>query len=179
MCRERLKEWVPIGLLKEFRHFAIRGNAADMGIGIVLGAAFSRFIESLVSDIILPPVGLLLAQINFADLYISLNGHYYPSLSDAKEAGAATINYGVFLTTSIRFLIVFFSVFLVVRQLNRWRKPGQDPINSMTRKECPYCCTSIPSKAVICPNCSTSLREEDQSPALTIHFGKGSNASKQ
>ncbi|WP_322098517.1 large conductance mechanosensitive channel protein MscL [Pseudalkalibacillus hwajinpoensis] len=166
-----------IGLLNEFRHFAIRGNAADMGIGIVLGAAFSNFIDSLVSDIILPPVGLLLARINFSDLFISLNGHYYPSLSDAKEAGAATINYGVFLTTSIRFLIIFFSVFLVVRQLNRWRKPGQDPINSMTRKECPFCCTPIPSKAVICPNCSTSLREELEPPSLKVHVRKSSRTS--
>ncbi|MCA0989515.1 large conductance mechanosensitive channel protein MscL [Guptibacillus algicola] len=149
-----------MGLLHEFRQFAIRGSAADMGIGMVLGAAFSTFIDSLVTDIILPPIGLLLARINFSELYISLNGHYYSSLSEAREAGAATINYGVFLSTAIRFMIIFFAVFLVVRQLNRWRRPGQDPINAMTRKECPLCCTAIPSKAIICPNCASSLREE-------------------
>ncbi|WP_347552678.1 large-conductance mechanosensitive channel protein MscL [Pseudalkalibacillus hwajinpoensis] len=148
-----------------------------MGIGIVLGAAFSNFIDSLVSDIILPPIGLILARINFSDMFISLNGNYYPSLSDAKEAGAATINYGVFFSTSIRFLIVFFSVFLVVRQLNRWRKPGQDPINAMTRKECPYCCTPIPSRAVICPNCSTSLEMEYEQPSLSVHIRKNSSSS--
>ncbi|MGB7999738.1 MAG: large conductance mechanosensitive channel protein MscL [Anaerobacillus sp.] len=176
MCRARVKEWIPIGLLNEFRHFAIRGNAADMGVGIVLGAAFGQFIDSLVSDMILPPVGLVLARINFSEMFISLNGHYYPSLSDAKEAGAATINYGVFLTTSIRFLIIFFAVFLVVRQLNRWRKPGQDPINAMTRKECPFCCTSIPTRAIICPNCSTSLGQEP--PSLSVHIGKASSSRK-
>lgn len=149
-----------MGLLHEFRQFAIRGSAADMGIGMVLGAAFSSFIDSLVTDIILPPIGLLLARINFSELYISLNGHTYSSLADAREAGAATINYGLFLSTGLRFLIIFFAVFLVVRQLNRWRKPGQDPMNAMTRKECPLCCTAIPSKAIICPNCSSSLREE-------------------
>ncbi|MFD1019144.1 large conductance mechanosensitive channel protein MscL [Thalassobacillus hwangdonensis] len=146
-------------LIQEFRQFAIRGNAAEMGIGIVLGAAFSGLIDSLVTDILLPPVGLLLAKMNFTDLFISLNGVAYSSLNEAKEAGAATINYGLFISTSIRFIFILFAVFLVVRQMNRWKKPHQRPIDSMTRKECPFCCTPIPSKAIICPNCGSELKE--------------------
>lgn len=169
---------VPIGLLNEFRQFAIRGSAADMGIGMVLGAAFSGFIDSLVTDVILPPIGLVLARINFTDLFISLNGQYYSSLSEARDAGAATINYGLFLSTTIRFMIIFFAVFLVVRQLNRWRKPGQDPINAMTRKECPLCCTPIPSKAIICPNCSSSLKEEGGSKRPTLQFSSKVSSRK-
>src|SRR5699024_10732668 len=149
-----------MGLFQEFRQFAIRGNAVDIGVGVVLGAAFSGFIDSLVKDILLPPIGLLYSKINFQDLYISLSGKTYPSLEKAKEAGAATINYGEFLTASIRFMIILFTVFLVVRQLNRWKKPHQHPIDSMTKKECPYCCTSIPTRARICPNCSTPIERK-------------------
>ncbi|WP_275577003.1 large conductance mechanosensitive channel protein MscL [Thalassobacillus pellis] len=147
-----------IRLFHEFRQFVKRGNAADMGIGIVLGAAFSGFIDSLVTDILLPPIGLVLAKINFSDLYISLNGGNYPSLLAAKEAGAATVNYGLFLTAAVRFLLVLFTVFLIVRQINRWKQPNQDAIAAMTKKECPYCCTSIPFKAIKCPNCGTLLK---------------------
>lgn len=160
-----------MGLFQEFRQFAIRGNAVDIGVGVVLGAAFSGFIDSLVKDILLPPLGLLYSKVNFQDMYISLDGTTYPSLEKAKEAGAATINYGVFLTASIRFVIIFFTVFLVVRQLNRWKKPHQHPIDSMTKKECPYCCTPIPTRAVICPNCSTPINKTENGktgPTLRI-----------
>src|SRR5699024_1263236 len=101
-----------MGLFHEFRQFTVRGNAVDMGVGVVLGAAFSSFIESLVRDILLPPIGILNSKIDFENLYISLNGHTYPSLQAAKEAGAATINYGLFITTSVRFIIILFVVFL-------------------------------------------------------------------
>ncbi|MGM8365614.1 large conductance mechanosensitive channel protein MscL [Virgibacillus sp. W0181] len=150
-----------MGIFHEFRQFAIKGSAVDIGVGVVLGAAFSGFIDSLVKDILLPPIGLLYSKINFQDLYISLTGATYPSLDRAKEAGAVTINYGLFITTSIRFIIVLFAVFVVVRQINRWKKPHQHPSDSMAKKECPYCCTPIPLQAIICPNCSSSLKKEE------------------
>ncbi|WP_235182841.1 MscL family protein [Gracilibacillus boraciitolerans] len=109
----------------------------------------------------LPPLGLLYARMDIENLHISLSGRTYTSLADAKEAGAITINYGLFISTSIRFMIILFVVFLVIRQMNRWKKPHQHPLDSMTKKECPYCCLSIPpTRAVICPHCSTSLEEE-------------------
>ncbi|MDC3413276.1 large conductance mechanosensitive channel protein MscL [Aquibacillus sp. 3ASR75-11] len=163
---------VYIRFLKEFRRFVIKGNAADMGVGIVLGAAFSGLIDSLVKDILLPPVGLILAKVNLSELYISLSGRHYTSLAEAQEAGAATVNYGVFITNFIRFIFVLFAVFIVIRQLNRWKKPNQDPAVSMTKKECPFCCTSIPSQAVKCPNCSSELDQRTidykRSPKLKI-----------
>lgn len=151
-----------IRLFREFRQFAMRGSAAELGVALVLGVAFSGFIDSLVSDILLPPIGLILAKMNFSDLFISLSGGSYSSLAAAKEAGAATINYGLFLSSFIRFIITLFAVFLVVRQLNRWKKPNQDVVAAMTRKECPYCCTSIPAKASICPNCGSSLQPHNE-----------------
>ncbi|MBH0231670.1 large conductance mechanosensitive channel protein MscL [Halobacillus yeomjeoni] len=144
-----------MGLLREFREFTVRGSAVDMGVGMVLGAAFSGFIDSLVTDLLLPPVGLLLAKMNFEDMFISLSGTMYPSLAAAKEAGEATINYGLFITAVVRFIIILFAVFVVVRQMNRWKKPHQNPVHSMTKKECPFCCMPIPSQAVICPNCAS------------------------
>ncbi|TRM10306.1 large conductance mechanosensitive channel protein MscL [Lentibacillus cibarius] len=150
-----------MGLFQEFRQFAIKGNAVDIGVGVVLGAAFSGFIDSLVKDIILPPIGVLYSKINFQDLYISLSGMTYPSLEKAKEAGAATINYGLFITASVRFIIILFTVFLVVRQINRWKKPHQHPLDSMTKKECPYCCMPIPTKAIVCPNCSSTIKKQE------------------
>nr|WP_254901657.1 large conductance mechanosensitive channel protein MscL [Thalassobacillus devorans] len=152
-----------IRLFHEFRQFAMRGSAAELGVALVLGAAFSGFIDSLVTDILLPPIGLILAKMNFSDLFISLSGGSYPSLAAAKEAGAATINYGLFLSSFIRFVIILFAVFLVVRQLNRWKKPNQDIVAAMTKKECLYCCTSIPAKASICPNCGTTLKQNTDS----------------
>ncbi|MDC3422081.1 large-conductance mechanosensitive channel protein MscL [Aquibacillus koreensis] len=131
-----------------------------MGIGLVLGAAFSGLIDSLVTDVILPPIGVLLAKMNFSNLFITLGGEtHYDTLTKAQEAGVATINYGLFITSFIRFVIVLFVIFLVIRQLNRWKKPGQHPVDSMTKKECPYCRMSIPSKAIKCPNCSSDLDE--------------------
>ncbi|GGJ96437.1 large-conductance mechanosensitive channel [Lentibacillus kapialis] len=150
-----------MGLFQEFRQFAIKGSAVDIGVGMVLGAAFSGFIDSLVKDILLPPIGLLYSKMNFQDLYISLSGNAYPSLEKAKEAGAVTINYGLFITAFVRFMIILFAVFLVVRQINHWKKPHQHPIDSMTKKECPYCCTPIPSQAIICPNCSSTLEKQE------------------
>ncbi|MBD1223051.1 large conductance mechanosensitive channel protein MscL [Virgibacillus halodenitrificans] len=151
-----------MGLFKEFRQFTMRGSAIDMGVGMVLGAAFSGFIDSLVTDILLPPIGLLYSKMNFENLYVSLDGSSYPSLLAAKEAGAVTINYGLFITAVVRFIIILFAVFVVIRQINRWKKPHQHPIDSMMKKECPYCCMPIPIKASICPNCSSTLEKEPE-----------------
>lgn len=152
-----------MGMFREFRHFVLRGSAVDMGVGVVLGAAFSGLVDSLVRDILMPPIRMLYTTINIDNLYISLDGSTYPSLEAAREAGAATINYGEFMSAAIRFFIIVFIVFLVIRQINRWKKPHLHPMDTMTKKECPYCCTSIPSRATICPNCSSIIQETNTS----------------
>ncbi|GAB4075131.1 large-conductance mechanosensitive channel protein MscL [Barrientosiimonas marina] len=149
-----------MGLIRDFRQFVIRGSAVDMGVGVVLGVAFSGLINSLVKDILMPPIRFLYAKIGIQNMYISLTGDVYPSLEKAEEAGAITINYGLFTMAFIRFIIILFAVFIIVRQIKRWKNPHKHPIDSMTKKECPYCCLAIPSKAVICPNCSSWLQEE-------------------
>ncbi len=143
-------------MLKEFKSFAMKGNVLDMAIGIIIGAAFGRIVTSLVNDIIMPPIGIILGQVDFANLYINLSGTAYASLDEAKKAGAATINYGLFINTVIDFLIVAFVLFLIIRQVNRWtQKPA--PAAVPTTKECPFCCTAIPIKATRCPNCTSEL----------------------
>lgn len=142
-------------MFKEFKEFAMRGNVVDMAVGIIIGAAFGRIITSLVSDIIMPPIGVVLGRVDFSNLFLSLTGQQYANLAAAKAAGAATINYGVFINTVIDFLIVAFVIFLMVRQINRWSKPA--PAAAPTAKECPYCASSIPIKATRCPNCTSQL----------------------
>jgi large conductance mechanosensitive channel len=144
-------------VFKEFKEFAMRGNVLDMAVGIIIGAAFGGIVTSLVSDIIMPPVGRLLGHVDFSNLFISLNGQEYPSVAAAKAAGAATINYGIFINTIINFLIVAFAVFLLVRAVNRWTaKPA--PAAAPTTKQCPFCQTEIPVKATRCPNCTSQLQ---------------------
>ena len=142
-------------MFKEFKEFAMRGNVVDMAVGIIIGAAFGRIITSLVSDIIMPPIGKGLGQIDFSNLFINLSGKPYDTLAAAKAAGAATINYGVFINTVIDFLIVAFVIFLIVRQINRWNRPA--PATAPATKECSYCASSIPIKATRCPNCTSQL----------------------
>jgi len=142
-------------MLKEFKEFAMRGNVLDMAVGIVIGAAFGRIITSLVSDIIMPPIGLLLGKVDFSGLFLNISGKSYDTLAAAKAAGAATINYGTFLNTVIDFLIVAFVIFLLVRQINRWSKPA--PAAAPTTRECPYCVSAIPIKATRCPNCTSQV----------------------
>lgn len=141
-------------MLKEFKEFAMRGSLLDLAIGIVLGAAFGRTITSFVSDILMPPIGFLLGGLDFASLFISLRGGPYPSVAAAKAAGAPTINYGIFLTTVIDFVIVAFVLFLVVRQVNRMRR---EPEPTATTKPCPYCLSTIPLGAVRCPYCTSEV----------------------
>jgi large conductance mechanosensitive channel len=142
-------------MLKEFKEFAMRGNVMDMAVGIIIGAAFGRIITSLVSDIIMPPIGVVLGKVDFSNLFLNLSGKPYDTLAAARAAGAATVNYGVFVNTVIDFLIVAFVIFLVVRQINRWSKPTSAV--APTTKECPYCLSSIPIKATRCPNCTSQL----------------------
>ncbi|MFY9554804.1 MAG: large-conductance mechanosensitive channel protein MscL [Blastocatellia bacterium] len=140
-------------MLKEFKEFAMRGNVLDLAIGLIIGAAFGKIITSFVSDILMPPIGLLLGKVDFANLYINLSGGHYDTLKAAKDAGAVTINYGLFLGAVIDFLIVAFVIFLVVRQINRMKRKEDD-----VTKECPYCASSVPAKAMRCPLCTSDLK---------------------
>jgi large conductance mechanosensitive channel len=134
----------------------MRGNVLDMAVGIIIGAAFGRIITSLVNDILMPPLGLILGKVDFSSLFLNISGKSYPTLALAKAAGAATINYGIFLNDIIDFLIVAFAIFLLVRQVNRWAKPAPA---APTTKNCPYCATQIPIAATKCPNCTSEIRK--------------------
>jgi large conductance mechanosensitive channel len=142
-------------MLKEFKEFIMRGNVLDMAIGIVIGASFGRIVSSLVNDVIMPPIGLLLGKVDFSSLFVNLSGASYPSLAEAKKAGAAVIAYGTFLNTVLDFIIVGFVIFLLIRQVNRLKKKPApaDP----TTKECPHCLSVIPLKASRCAHCTAEL----------------------
>jgi large conductance mechanosensitive channel len=143
-------------MLKEFKEFAMKGNVLDLAVGFIIGAAFGKIVTSLVSDIIMPPIGLILGKVDFSNLFLSLSGKSYSSLAEAKAAGAATLNYGIFLNNIVDFLIVAFVVFLLVRMVNRWNQPA--PAAAPSTKECPYCASTIPLKATRCPNCTSEIR---------------------
>lgn len=145
-------------MFKEFKEFALRGNVLDMAIGIIIGGAFGKIITSLVNDIIMPPIGILLGNADFSNLFINLSGVAYKSLQAAKDAGAATINIGVFLNTVIDFVIVALVIFILIRQVNRFKKPSPAPAAPAT-KECPYCYSAIAIKATRCPHCTSQLPE--------------------
>lgn len=145
-------------MLKEFREFALRGNVLDLAIGIIIGAAFSNIVNSFVSDILMPPIGLLLGNTDFSDFFINLSGGRYESLAAAEEAGAATVNYGLFINTILDFIIIAFALFLIVRQVNRLqRQKEEEKPAEPTTKECPHCLTEIPIKATRCPHCTSRL----------------------
>lgn len=141
-------------MFKEFKAFIMRGNVLDLAVGIIIGAAFGKIVTSFVSDVLMPPIGLALGGVNFSDLFIDLSGKTYPTLAAAKAAGAPTINYGVFLSTILDFVIVAFVIFLLIRQINRFKRPVEVAV---TTRECPYCLTNIPLKATRCPNCTSQL----------------------
>ncbi len=143
-------------MLAEFKKFAMRGNVLDLAIGIIIGAAFGKIVSSLVNDIIMPPIGMILGNVDFANLYVNLSGGSYDSLKAAQDAGAATINYGVFLNTVITFIIVAFVVFLLVRSINKLIAPPPATPAPAT-KECPFCLTAVPAKASRCPACTSEL----------------------
>lgn len=147
-------------MFKEFREFAVKGNVMDMAVGIIIGAAFGKIVSSLVDDVIMPPIGLLLGKVDFANLYINLSGQAYPSMEAAQQAGAPLIRYGVFLNQVISFLIVAFAVFLLVKAVNRMRRQ-EDVVEEVPGKPCPFCQTSISEAAVRCPNCTSRLDEDE------------------
>lgn len=142
-------------MLKEFTDFALRGNMLDMAVGIIIGAAFGRVVSSFVTDILMPPIGLLTGKSDFSSKFINLSGKAYATLADAKAAGAATINYGVFLNAAFDFLIVAFAVFMLIRQVNRLKT--EEKPSAVTTKNCPSCFSAIPIKATRCPHCTSTL----------------------
>jgi large conductance mechanosensitive channel len=143
-------------MLKEFKEFAMRGSVIDLAVGVIMGAAFGKIVSSLVEDVIMPPIGRLLGHVDFSGLFINLSDKSYESLAAAKAAGAATLNYGLFINTVINFLIVSFCVFLVVRQVNRWTKKPEAAA-APTTKDCPQCAMTIPIAAKRCGHCTTQL----------------------
>ena len=153
-------------MLKEFREFAMRGNVVDMAVGIIIGAAFGTIVKSLVDDVIMPPIGLLLGNVDFSDLFITLKqgaaaAGPYATLELAKKAGAVTLSYGAFFNTIVSFLIVAFSVFMLIRGMNKLKRQQEAaPAAAPTTKECPHCLSTIPIKATKCAHCTSSLQAQ-------------------
>ncbi len=147
-------------MFKEFKEFAVKGNVLDMAVGIIIGAAFGLIVTSFVNDVIMPPIGLLLGNVDFSNIFAVLKegktaGPYH-SVAAAKAAGAVTMNIGLFINSIINFLIVAFAIFLLIRNVNRFKR--QEPAPAATTKECSFCFTAIPVKAVRCPNCTSELK---------------------
>ncbi len=145
-------------MLKEFKAFIARGNVLDLAIAVIIGGAFGAIVTSAVNDVIMPPIGLVLGKVDFKELFLALNGQSYATLADAKKAAAPVIAYGSFLNTVINFLIVAFFVFLVVQWTNKMKKPVPVAEVAPTTKECPLCASTIPIKAVRCPQCTSDLK---------------------
>ena len=152
-----------MGMMKEFKDFAVKGNVVDMAIGIIIGGAFGTIVKSLVDDVLMPPIGLLLGGVDFANLFVvpqdgATAAAPYGALSAAKTAGAVTINYGIFFNAIISFLIVAFAVFMLVRSVNNLRRQEEAPPEEPTTKECPYCFSTIAIKASRCPHCTSEFK---------------------
>ncbi len=149
-------------MLKEFKEFAMRGNVVDMAVGIIIGAAFGTIVSSLVQDVIMPPIGLLLGNIDFSNLFLVLKDGKvagpYATVALAKAAGAVTMNVGIFINTVISFILVALAVFLLVKSINQLKRQGEAPPAAPTTKECAYCFSTIPIKATRCPNCTSELK---------------------
>ena len=145
-------------MMKEFKEFVMRGNVADMAVGIIIGAAFGKIVSSFVTDILMPPLGLLLGKMDFSNLFLNLSDKPFATMAEAKAAGAATINYGIFFNNIIDFIIVAFAIFLLVRQINRLRRKTEVAPASPATRECPYCLSPIPLKAIRCPHCTSELK---------------------
>ena len=148
-------------MLKEFKEFASRGNVVDMAVGIIIGAAFGTIVKSFVDDVIMPPIGLLLGNVDFSNLFITLKQGAtlgpYLTLADAKKAGAVALSYGAFINTIISFIIVAFSVFFLVKGMNKLKRQQEAPPAEPTTKECPHCLSTIPIKATRCAHCTSNL----------------------
>jgi large conductance mechanosensitive channel len=149
-------------MFKEFKEFAIKGNVIDMAVGIIIGAAFGTIVNSLVQDVIMPPIGLLLGNVDFSNIFAVLKegkvAGPYASVAAAKSAGAVTINFGVFVSTIISFILIAFAVFLLVRTINKMRREEEAPPAAPITKDCIYCLSKIPTKATRCPNCTSELK---------------------
>ena len=141
---------------KEFKEFVMRGNVMDMAVGIILGAAFGKIVTSFVGDVLMPPIGLALGRVDFSNLFISLSSQHFDTIAAAKAAGAATINYGLFLNTIIDFLIVAAAIFIVVKRVNKLKKPA--PVVAPTTRDCPYCLSAVPLKAIRCAHCTSEIK---------------------
>jgi large conductance mechanosensitive channel len=151
-----------MSMMKEFKDFAMRGNVVDMAVGIIIGAAFGTIIKSLVSDVIMPPIGLALGGVDFNNLFAVLKQGTppgpYAALADAQAAGAVSVNYGVFINTIISFVIVAFCVFMLIRSINNMKRKQEEPPAEPTTKDCPYCFSTIPIKATKCGFCTSELK---------------------
>ena len=152
-----------MGMMKEFKEFAVKGNVVDMAVGIIIGAAFGTIVKSLVADIIMPPIGLLLGNVDFSNLFVVIKEGTAPgpfaTLADAQAAGAVTLNYGLFINTIISFLIVAFAIFILVKNINRLKKQEEAAPPPPSTKECPHCFSTINIKAVRCPFCTATLEQ--------------------
>lgn len=142
-------------MLKDFKEFVMRGNVVDLAVAVIIGAAFGKIVSSLVEDVIMPPIGLLLGNVDFSNLFINLSGKEFASVAAAKAAGAATLNYGIFFNHVINFLVIAFAIFVVIKQINRLKKPA--PAAAPTTKDCPQCLSAIPIKATRCAYCTSNL----------------------
>ncbi|KOA20438.1 large-conductance mechanosensitive channel [Clostridium homopropionicum DSM 5847] len=142
-------------MLKEFKQFALKGNVIDLAVGVIIGGAFGKIVTSLVNDIIMPIISLLVGRVDFSKRFIDLSGKGYETLAAAKEANAATINYGLFLNNIVDFLIISFSIFIVIKQINRFSK--KEAPAPATTKVCPYCCSTVPIEAKKCAHCTSDL----------------------
>ncbi|MFN0152430.1 MAG: large-conductance mechanosensitive channel protein MscL [bacterium] len=143
-------------MLKDFKAFAMRGNVVDMAVGIIIGAAFGKIVSSFVGDVVMPPIGMLMGNVDFSQLFINLSKTAYPTLAAAQEASAPVIKYGAFINTVIDFVIIAFVIFMIVSQMNKLKAPA--PVAAPTTKDCPMCATAIPLKASRCPHCTSELR---------------------
>jgi len=143
-------------MVKEFKAFIAKGNVLDLAVAVIIGGAFGAIVTSAVNDVIMPPIGLILGKVDFKELFFALDGKAYATLADAKKAAAPVIAYGAFMNTVVNFLIVAFFVFLVVQAASKMKKPA--PAADPTTKECPFCASTIPIKAVRCPNCTSDLK---------------------
>jgi large conductance mechanosensitive channel len=151
-----------VSFIKDFKTFAMRGNVVDMAVGIIIGGAFGTIVKSLVDDVIMPPIGALLGNVDFSNLFLTIKegaqAGPYASVAAAKAAGAVTLNYGLFVNSMVSFLIIAFAVFLVIRAMMKLQRPEPVPAAVPTTKDCPFCHTSIPIKAVRCPHCTSDLK---------------------
>ena len=145
-------------MLKEFKEFVMRGNVIDLAVAVIIGGAFGKIVSSLVNDIIMPPIGLLLKGVNFADLFVSLNGQAYATLAEAQAAGAPLLTYGNFIKNIVDFLIIALVIFLMIKGINKAKKQPAPAPAEPTTKDCPHCFTAIPIKATRCPNCTSELK---------------------